>query len=107
MASAGRVSLALFALLGGVPMLIWFSWLRETPLFWRNDGGYPVWLRALVLHGFYPLFFSNLGGTFLYLWSLISHPPRSKRLLFAELTVFTLLVASIGVSILLVLFDDA
>ena len=24
------------------------SWLRETPLFWRNAGGYPLLLRDLV-----------------------------------------------------------
>jgi len=28
--------------------------LKETPIFWRNAGGYPEALRALVLNGFYP-----------------------------------------------------
>jgi hypothetical protein len=28
--------------------------LKETPLFWRNAGGYPAGLRAAVLHGYYP-----------------------------------------------------
>lgn len=28
--------------------------LRETPQFWLNAGGYPVWLRALVQMVFYP-----------------------------------------------------
>ena len=30
--------------------------LRETPLFWRNVGGFPTELRALVLAGFYPAY---------------------------------------------------
>lgn len=38
---------------GGV--LLWFAWLRETPEFWRNSGGYPLLLRDAVLVLFYPL----------------------------------------------------
>jgi len=30
--------------------------LRETSLFWRNVGGYPVELRDLVLINFYPAY---------------------------------------------------
>lgn len=37
--------------------------LRETPVFWRNAGGYPVWLRELILYFHYPLLFLVLGGT--------------------------------------------
>ncbi len=33
-----------------------FALLREDPLFWQNAGGWPVWLRELVLYTFYPLF---------------------------------------------------
>ena len=29
---------------------------REQPLFWRNAGGRPVWLRDFVAAWFYPLF---------------------------------------------------
>ena len=36
-------------------VLLWFSFLRETPSFWRNSGGYPVLLRDVVLVCFYPL----------------------------------------------------
>jgi len=28
--------------------------LRETALFWRNAGGYPVWLRDVIYILFYP-----------------------------------------------------
>lgn len=37
-----------------------FADLRENPLFWRNVGGYPIWLREVVLTTFYPLFAFNL-----------------------------------------------
>ncbi len=36
-------------------VLLGFVILRETPMFWRNAGGYPIWLRDLVQGGFYPL----------------------------------------------------
>jgi hypothetical protein len=37
--------------------------LRESLQFWRNSGGYPVWLRNLVYFAHYPLLFLVLGGT--------------------------------------------
>src|ERR1700742_3267812 len=37
-------------------VLLFFVVLKEDPLFWRNEGGYPVFLRDLVLQAFYPLF---------------------------------------------------
>ena len=33
--------------------------LRETPIFWRNAGGYPVGLRMFVLD-FYPIITTGL-----------------------------------------------
>lgn len=33
-----------------------FALLREDPLFWQNAGGWPIWLREVVLYTFYPLF---------------------------------------------------
>jgi hypothetical protein len=43
-------------------VLLWFSFLRENPSFWRNSGGYPILLRDAVLVGFYPLLvFTVLG----------------------------------------------
>lgn len=31
--------------------------LRETPSFWLNAGGWPVWFRDLIHYGFYPVLF--------------------------------------------------
>ena len=52
-ASAGRAWLP-WALLP--PILLWLgaTVLRESPLFWRNEGGYPLGLRNLVLDSYYP-----------------------------------------------------
>jgi hypothetical protein len=30
--------------------------LKETPLFWLNKGGYPIFLREVVLNYYYPSF---------------------------------------------------
>ena len=35
--------------------LLAFSYLREEPLFWTNEGGWSVELRDLVRSGYYPL----------------------------------------------------
>ena len=52
-ASTGRAWLP-WALLP--PILLWLgaTVLRETSVFWRNEGGYPVGLRHLVLDTYYP-----------------------------------------------------
>jgi hypothetical protein len=45
----------------GIAMaLVIGAWLRETPLFWRNAGGYPILLRDLVRGGFLVLFTADL-----------------------------------------------
>lgn len=43
-------------LLGLSAILFVLTLFRETPLFWLNEGGYPIWLRAFVLHLYYPAF---------------------------------------------------
>ena len=47
--------------------------LKETPLFWRNAGGYSVELRELVQLLYYPslgAYFIMLGGGWLVGWKL-------------------------------------
>ncbi len=36
-------------------VLVWFATLRENQAFWTNAGGYPIWLRDLVLMTYLPL----------------------------------------------------
>jgi hypothetical protein len=38
-----------------------FAFLREDPMFWRNAGGWPVWLRDVVETTFYPMLTVEVG----------------------------------------------
>ena len=52
--------------------------LRETPAFWTNAGGYPVWMRSATRELFYPLLFlsaANLAGL---VWLQLVLPPRPR-----------------------------
>ncbi|WP_309399639.1 hypothetical protein [Cerasicoccus maritimus] len=49
--SAGALS-ALFIVLNLIGL--GFTALKETPEFWTNGGGYPIWLRETVLESYYP-----------------------------------------------------
>ncbi len=101
----GRLALALVALVGGMPALVWLSFLRETDSFWTNHGGYPVWLRELVLYAYYPLLLASLGGTALYYCLLFSRPSRSKFMVCAEAGILVLMVGAIGLAILVSLLN--
>jgi len=46
--------------------LLFEAVLKETPEFWRNDGGWPIAFRHWVLYSFYPSFFL-LAAFLLYL----------------------------------------
>jgi hypothetical protein len=43
-----------WALLPPTGVWLGITVLRESSMFWRNAGGYPVALRALVLETYYP-----------------------------------------------------
>jgi hypothetical protein len=42
-------------------LLVWFALLRENQLFWTHAGGYPIWLRDLVLCTYLPLLLGTTG----------------------------------------------
>jgi hypothetical protein len=42
-----------------LPLNTVFTLLKETPIFWRNIGGYPIELRELVLATYFPLLVAN------------------------------------------------
>ena len=44
-------------------LLILAALLRENPMFWRNAGGYPIFLRDLVEILFYPALLGYFLGT--------------------------------------------
>ena len=58
-------------------VLIILALIREQPLFWRNAGGWPIWLRDLVGGSFYPLFM--LEFLLLIVFSVACAPYMSPR----------------------------
>lgn len=46
--------------------------LRETPMFWRNAGGFPIWLRESVLVVFWPAVAAMAAGGFVSIWLMFS-----------------------------------
>jgi hypothetical protein len=76
------VALANLLLLG---VLCWFVHLKEQPLFWRNEGGWPVWLRELVLICFYPLTGVELVLLLVLTWTGCRCVGASRRLMVARI----------------------
>lgn len=68
--------------------------LKETPIFWRNAGGYPEELRALLLAAFYP-------GYFLYFLWLTFVTLAAWRLMRVFKQAGTVLLLASGVNWLL------
>lgn len=51
---------AVNSVVGGLVLIA--ALLREDSLFWRNAGGYPVWVRDLVYALYYPSLLVYLAG---------------------------------------------
>jgi hypothetical protein len=71
--------------------------LREDEGFWLNSGGYPVILRVLVRHGFYPLLCLALMILFGALLLLLSLRSRHSSLVVAGrvVAVFQLIIVAV------------
>jgi len=100
-----KLGLAGFAILVGLPVLVWFSWLREEKVFWLNEGGYPIWLRELVLATFYPLLLIDvivllLGGIL-----LLKSPPGCRRSLWGQSAILALMASTIAYVVIWTLLD--
>lgn len=44
---------------------------RESPLFWRNAGGYPTALRDFTLHFYYPILIGSMAICCALGWQLL------------------------------------
>ena len=102
--SSGLGGLLIGALLTGFGLLVLAgAALRETPLFWRNAGGFPVGLRDLVLASFYPAlaiyFFGLVFGSFTG-WQLLQARSRSGGILLLACTLNWLLFLAITAVVL-------
>ena len=58
--------------------LIFLSMLRETPMFWRNAGGFPVILRDLVWLLFYPGLLGLTAACVTHSWLAFARMRQSK-----------------------------
>jgi len=87
-------------------LLLPFVWLREDPRFWTNAGGYPLWLRDLVLVSFYPLLlvYGVLLPCLSWLW--LCWPARSVRLFCVEAALLALLWVAVGLVMTLMLANN-
>lgn len=87
-------------------MLLPFVWLREMPHFWTNAGGYPIWLRDLVLVAYYPLLTIYVALLALLSWLLVSRPSRSVGLFCVEAAVLGLLWLVVALVAILMLANN-
>jgi len=101
-----RLGLAAFAFLVALPVLFWFCWLREMPIFWLNEGGYPVWLREMVLDTYYPIFFINVVLMMVYVGLLLRVPPRTVRSRQINFAVLALMAAAIAFAVIYTVADN-
>ena len=60
-----------------------------------NEGGYPVWLREVVLDAYYPLLFLNFFAMMSYVALLLRVPPRSQLSLRLNVLVLSLMGAAL------------
>ena len=101
-----KLAVAVFMFLVGLPVMLSFSWLREMSIFWMNEGGYPVWLREVVLDTYYPIFFINVGLMMVYVGLLLRVPPRTVRSRQINFAVLALMAAAIAFAVIYTVADN-
>ena len=80
--------------------------LKEDPIFWRDEGGYPIWLREFVLETFYPLLFSGfivLVFTSIYQFSIL---PSKKAARIVGLSLVLLLWVFFGIVLTILVWNN-
>ncbi len=77
--------------------------LKETPLFWRSEGGYPPSLRALILDFYYPLAAAVLVSSG---WTLVHQLRRAGRPGRPALLGWILLAFVLGLALALLLGNN-
>lgn len=80
--------------------------LRETPEFWTNAGGYPVWMRDGAREVFYPLLFLSVANLAGLVWILLSPPARSWPVLRRQLSWVAAIVVLLLVTVAIGVWDE-
>lgn len=60
---------------------------KETPVFWRNEGGYPVWVRSVVLLGFYPTLLAAIASVLFFTAGCIREYRSTRRVAPSHLAI--------------------
>ncbi len=72
--------------------------VREISLFWRNEGGYPIWLREFVLYAYYPSLIFTVGWFgYLCVRTLQTSSRRGATVQWLALAPAVLILLMIGV----------
>ena len=87
--SAGLVVTTLLAIGAGL-LLVWFAVLRENHVFWTYGGGYPIWLRDLVLWTYWPLLLGTIGLLFVLSAACFARLGGGLRFMVLELMLLLL-----------------
>jgi hypothetical protein len=85
--------------------LLWLvgTILKETPRFWRAEGGYPVQLRMLVLDFHYPF---TAGLLVLCFWGLLHDLRQGRRPLRPTTVGWVLLALVLGAGLALLVGNN-
>jgi hypothetical protein len=86
-------------------LLVMVQW-KETEFFWRNAGGYPVWLRHLVFYTFYPLFFLETGLVSLVTLMVLRHALQRRFGSRLGLAAVVVLWGVFGVVVTVLVWDN-
>jgi hypothetical protein len=91
-------------LLGWVVLMM--EILRETPAFWTNAGGYPVWMRTATRELFYPLLFLESATLAGLVWLLLDLPPRPMTAVRRQLSWIAAVALLLLVTVLIGIWDE-
>jgi hypothetical protein len=80
--------------------------LRETPEFWTNAGGYPVWMRDVARDWFYPLLFLSVANLAGLCWLLMILPAKNWPALRKQLGWILAISAMLALTIFIGVYDE-
>ena len=91
-------------LLGWVEVMM--QVLRETPSFWTNAGGYPVWMRDTARDVFYPLLFLSVANLAGLVWFVLSPPARPWTVMRRQISWIAAIAALLVLTVLIGIYDE-
>ena len=87
-------------------ILVMAEILRETPEFWTNAGGYPVWMRDAARDWFFPLLLLGVGNLAGLCWLALSLPARPWSEVRKQLVWILAIAAMLVLTVCIGLYDE-